>query len=135
MARERGLLGRVETDSAGTSAYHIGERPDARSQHVARRYGFDLPGVGRQFTVDDFSRFDLVLAMDRSNQMALLAMARTEDEARRVRLFREFDPAAPPGAEVPDPYYGGRDGFEQVIEICEAACHGLLEHLAREGRF
>jgi protein-tyrosine phosphatase len=134
MAEERGIVDRVVSDSAGTSSYHIGERPDARSRNAARRRGFDLPGVGRQFTVDDFARFDLVLAMDRSNHAALLAMARTEDEAQRVRLFREFDPHAEPFAEVPDPYYGGRDGFERVIEICEAACHGLIEHLAREGR-
>jgi protein-tyrosine phosphatase len=133
LAEERGIRERVVTDSAGTSSYHIGERPDSRSQNAARRRGFDLPGVGRQFTVDDFERFDLVLAMDRSNHDALLAMARTDDEARRVRLLREFDPAAPHGAEVPDPYYGGRDGFEQVIEICEAACHGLIEHLHRDG--
>lgn len=134
LAEERGLLDRLVTDSAGTSAFHVGERPDARSQMAARRRGFELPGVARQFTAEDFSRFDLILAMDRTNRAALLAMARTEEEARRVRLLRDFDPRSPRDADVPDPYYGGDAGFEEVLDICEAACLGLLDYLERERR-
>ncbi|MBT8492437.1 MAG: low molecular weight phosphotyrosine protein phosphatase, partial [Deltaproteobacteria bacterium] len=79
-----------------------------------------------------FHRFDYVLAMDSSNYQALIESAHTEELRAKVRLFRSFDSEAPEGAEVPDPYYGGPNGFVQVLEICEAACLGLLEHLRRD---
>lgn len=118
-----------EIDSAGTAAYHEGERPDRRSLATARAHGVELPGRARQFRRDDFARFDHVLAMDRDNLQALLRLAPDEAARAKVALLRSFDPDAPPGAEVPDPYYGGAEGFEHVFEICMAACRGLLAHV------
>jgi protein-tyrosine phosphatase len=87
--------------------------------------------VARQFQPEDFARFDHVLAMDRENQAGLLALAPDPAARAKVRLLRSFDPASPPDAEVPDPYYGGARGFDEVFEICEAACRGLLAELRR----
>jgi protein-tyrosine phosphatase len=127
-----GLAARVAVDSAGTGAWHVDEPPDPRTADAARRRGVVLEGSARQFRVADFSRFDYVLAMDRANRDALLALAPTPTARAKVRLVRSFDPEAPADAEVPDPYYGGPRGFDDVFEICEAACRGLLDHLARE---
>lgn len=118
-----------EIDSAGTAAYHEGERPDRRSIATARARGVELPGRARQFRREDFERFDYVLAMDRDNCGTLLRLAPDERAATKVSLLRRFDPAAPAEAEVPDPYYGGPDGFDRVFEICMAACGGLLAHI------
>ncbi|MCX4240766.1 low molecular weight protein-tyrosine-phosphatase [Paraliomyxa miuraensis] len=119
-----------EIDSAGTAAYHEGERPDRRSLATARARGVDLPGRARQFRRGDFDRFDHVLAMDLDNQRALLRLAPNEAARAKVSLLRSFDPASPSDAEVPDPYYGGPDGFDRVFEICMAACQGLLTRLS-----
>lgn len=121
-----GLADRVTIDSAGTGGWHVGELPDPRTRAAAARRGITLDHRGRQFRRDDFARFDLVLAMDTANHRALLAMAPDATARAKVRLLRSFDPAAPEGAEVPDPYYGGSDGFERVLDVCEAACVGLL---------
>jgi len=126
------LSRRVEVDSAGTGAWHAGEPADARAQRTARQRGYELPSVARRFEQTDFDRFHYVLAMDRSNLRDLQAMARTPEQRAKIHLFRAFDPAAPPGAEVPDPYYGGPRGFDDVLDICEAACQGLLDHLRGE---
>lgn len=123
------LEDRVIADSAGTAGYHVGERPDPRTLATARGRGFSLPGVARQFVASDFERFDYILAMDRSNLSVLERLA-PDDEARaKLHLFRDFDPASPAGSEVPDPYYGGEDGFENVFDICTAAADGLLTHI------
>lgn len=124
-----GLTERVTLDSAGTGGWHVGELPDPRTRAAAARRGIDLDHRGRQFRRDDFARFELVLAMDAANLRALLALAPDAVARAKVRLFRSFDPAAPEGAEVPDPYYGGGDGFEEVLDICEAACAGLVAHV------
>ena len=129
LLHEEGLTERVEIDSAGTGAWHVGEAPDGRSRAAGKRRGLDVRGKARAFEQEDFAKFDYVLAMDRSNQTALLELADEVDAQARVWLFRQFDPDAPPDAEVPDPYYGGPQGFDRVIDICEAACRGLLEHL------
>jgi protein-tyrosine phosphatase len=131
LVADAGLTDRVAIDSAGTAAYHAGERPDRRSLAAARARGIELPGRARQFVAADFRRFDYVIAMDRSNHADLRDLA-PDDEARaKIHLFRDFDPDAPRGAEVPDPYYGGGDGFEIVLDICASAGHGLLAHLRR----
>lgn len=121
-----GLSDRVTVDSAGTGGWHVGELPDPRTRAAASRRGIELDHRGRQFRRDDFARFDLILAMDAANHRALLAMAPDADAKAKVRLLRSYDPSAPDGAEVPDPYYGGSDGFERVLDICEAACAGLI---------
>jgi len=118
----------IEIDSAGTGGYHIGEPPDSRSQAAARRRGYDMSALrARQIQMDDFQRFDLVLAMDEDNLAALQdrAPATLRD---RVRLFLDFAPDAE-RVDVPDPYYGGSTGFEEVLDLVEAASAGLIRHL------
>jgi protein-tyrosine phosphatase len=131
LVRDAGLHDRLVVDSAGTAAYHAGERPDRRSLAAARARGIELPGRARQFVAADFARFDYVIAMDKKNLAELLGLAPDDDARAKVHLFRHFDPDAPRGAEVPDPYYGGGDGFETVLDICASASHGLLVHLRR----
>ena len=121
-----GLADRVTIDSAGTGGWHVGELPDPRSRDAAARRGIELDHRGRQFRRDDFQRFELILAMDAANLRALRTMAPDDTARDKVRLLRSYDSAAPEGAEVPDPYYGDGDGFERVLDICEAACAGLL---------
>ena len=126
---EAGLDSEVEVDSAGTGAWHVGDPADPRARAAAARRGIDLRSIARQVTREDLDSFDLVLAADIQNQHDLLALA-GDDPVRRakVRRLREFDPASVKGGEldVPDPYYGGADGFEQVLDIVDAACRGLL---------
>lgn len=116
-------------DSAGTGAWHVGELPDPRSRQAAARRGYELTHRARKFTSADFDRFDLVLAMDRDNFDSLQRLARGRTHVPVIRLLRSFDVAAPVDAEVPDPYSGEDDGFEDVLDICERACRGLLEHV------
>ena len=125
---QAGLGAAVVVDSAGTAAYHIGELPDERSRTAARRRGIELDHRARQFTRADLDRFDLVLAMDRQNLQHLQRMLGGRS-APKLALFRSFDPTAEPDAEVPDPWGGGAEGFEEVLDQCERACAGLLEHV------
>ena len=129
LVAEAGMSGRIAIESAGTGDWHVGAPRDKRSQAVGRSRGIPLSGVARQFTPRDFDRYDHVLAMDRSNRDELLRMARSDADRAKVRLFRSFDESAPPDAEVPDPYYGGPSGFDEVFDICERAGRALLEHL------
>lgn len=125
-----GLATRIEIDSAGTHAYHVGKPPDLRAQEAARRRGIDLSGLrGRRATPVDLERFDYVLAMDEENLRNLMAIAPPE-HAGKIRLFLEFAPHRPE-REVPDPYYGGEAGFERVLDMIEEAAEGLLAHLRR----
>ncbi len=118
----------VEIDSAGTGGYHAGELADPGARRAASRRGITLTHRARQVEARDFSRFDYLIAMDRQN-LAGLERAAPPRATARLALFRSFDPTAPPGAEVPDPY-GGDDGdFDEVLDICERACRGLLAHL------
>lgn len=123
---------KVVADSAGTAAYHVGEQADSRARSAGKQRGYELNGRARQFTRADFDRFDYVLAMDQDNLRALLKLASADDARAKVRLLRSFDPTASNGAEVPDPYYGGPRGFDEVIDICERACRGLLEKITLE---
>ncbi len=133
LAQQAGVGDRYEVDSAGTGSWHVGEPPDPRMQRVAARHGLHYDGRARQFTRQDFERFDVILAMDGDNRAYLLSKARTAGQAAKIHLLREFDPQGGPAAPVPDPYYGGRDGFEEVYRIVERACRGLLEHLEAAG--
>jgi protein-tyrosine phosphatase len=128
---DAGLDGSVELESAGTGAWHLGSPPDARASAVASERGVALDGAARQVEADDFERFDLLLAMDRENRGALLRIAPTPESRAKVRLLREFDPAslAADDLDVPDPYYGAPGGFEEVFDIVQAACEGLLERI------
>lgn len=132
LVAETGLAGRIEVESAGTAAYHAGELPDRRSRDAARRRGLRLDGRARQFLEPDFDRFDFVLAMDRENLAHLEALRPGARRGGHLGLLRDFDPLAAPLAEVPDPYYGGPGGFDEVLDICEAACRGLLDHIRQD---
>jgi protein-tyrosine phosphatase len=118
----------VEIDSAGTADYHIGAPPDARSQRAALRRGIDLSGLrARQVGVDDFARFDLIVAMDRNNLRDLKALQPKNSRAQ-LKLFMDY--AQESGVtDVPDPYYRGADGFEEVLDLTAAASRGLLAEL------
>lgn len=132
-AEERGLLARLLIDSAGTAAYHQGEPADRRSRSFARRRGYELSSIARQFEAQDFERFEYVLAMDRDNLETLERLsAKTGLRSFHLGLFRDFDPSSSPGSSVPDPYYGGDAGFEEVLDQCERAADGLLDALERE---
>lgn len=131
LARERGVLDRFDIDSCGTGNWHVGSQADARSIEVASRHGVHLPSVSRQVEPEpDFERFDLLLAMDRSNASDLLALGARPEQ---VRLLRSFDPALAGASDdeldVPDPYYGPGDGFAYSYEMLTAACAGLLDDL------
>lgn len=127
-----GLSDRVLVESAGTASYHVGALPDRRSRAAAAQRGLQLESRARQFTIEDWQRLDYVLAMDQANFDALVASTPSADARAKLHLFRSFDPAAPPGAEVPDPYYGGPEGFEHVLDLCEAAAEGLIARLRSE---
>lgn len=131
LLRERGLTGEFVIDSAGTSGYHAGEQPHPDTRRAARARGIELQHRSRAVRPEDFKSFDLLLAMDHENYENLLRMAPDPAHRQRVVLFRRFDPQAEgdtiPG--VPDPYYGGFAGFENVQRIVERTAAGLLEHL------
>lgn len=129
LAEESGRGEKYQVDSAGTSAYHIGEAPDRRMRQVAAKYGFRYTGRARQFIEKDFQEFDLIIAMDDSNRRNLLRMANHPQIGKKIHLMRAFDPLGSDQDPVPDPYYGGIDGFEQVYRIVERSCQGLLETL------
>jgi protein-tyrosine phosphatase len=128
---EAGLGAKIEVDSAGTGDWHVGHPPDARATEAAAAQGITLAGTARQVTPDDFERFDLLVAMDRTNQRDLEALAPDDAARAKVRLLREFDPQAVAAGdlEVPDPYYGGEDGFADVVAMVQRACAGLLDEL------
>jgi protein-tyrosine phosphatase len=129
LVKEAALDDRIHVESAGTGSWHLGEPADRRARATARGRGVSLDGCAQQFSRDDFSRFDYVLSMDDRVRSALQDLADSAEARARIHNFRDFDPASPRDATVPDPYYGGSDGFEQVFAICEAGCRGLLEHL------
>jgi protein-tyrosine phosphatase len=132
LVAEAGLQDEIEIDSAGTGAYHVGSAPDERATAAARRRGTELGGAARQVTDEDFEAYDLLLAMDAENLRELHRRAPDDDARDRVRMLREFDPASAgaPDLDVPDPYYGGPRGFDTVLDQVEAACRGLLDHIA-----
>lgn len=131
--REAGLTEVIRIDSAGTSGAHEGAPADSRSRDHAARRGYRLLSRSRRFVAEDFARFDYVLAMDQRNLESLVALRqKAPSSPARLHLFRDFDPDAPPGSSVPDPYYGGGLGFEEVLDQCERASRGLLETLVRE---
>ncbi len=130
-----GFADAVEVDSAGTAGYHAGDPPDARARAAGRRVGIEVSGRARQFKRGDFERFDYVLAMDRANFDDLAELAPSAEARQKLHLLRSFDPSALRGASVPDPYYGGDEDFDDVVQICLAACKPLLEKLRREHQF
>lgn len=129
LAEQAGVNDRYEVDSAGTSAWHVGESPDARMRRVAATHGLKYDGRARQLRAEDLEKFDLILAMDRENQAVLNRLARSEEQLEKIHLLREFDPEGGKRAAVPDPYYGGISGFEETYMIVERSVQGLLDAL------
>jgi len=126
LVRDAGLDDRITIESRGTGDWHTGEPADARARAAAKRRGVTLDGVACRFERTDFARFDYILSMDPRVLDSLLRLARSDADRDRVYNFRAFDSDSPPDAPVPDPYYGGADGFDEVFDICEAGCRGLL---------
>jgi len=123
-----GLSEYITIDSAGTHDYHIGEAPDSRTQHVALQRGYDMSDLrGRQVESEDFKNFDYVLAMDRAN-LVILKNITPQNSRTHVQLFLEYA-RHHTESEVPDPYFGGVDGFERVLDMVEDAAEGLLQHI------
>lgn len=132
-ATGEGLASVLDIDSAGTGSWHVGNPPDRRAQKATQSRGIDISRQkARQIRASDVERFDYILAMDKQNlgDVARLAGANYEGT---LRLFLDFAPEMK-GAEVPDPYYGGEDGFNQVLEMLDAGCIGFLNHLRRSKR-
>ena len=127
----RGLDAHYQIDSAGTGGWHVGEDPDARSMAVALKNGVRLTGRARQVSAADVDDFDYLIAMDRQNLRDLTALARRREGGAAVHLLREFDPE-PGDRQVPDPYYGGDEGFDHVYQMVLRACAGLLDELERD---
>jgi protein-tyrosine phosphatase len=124
-ATQRGVVDHFDIDSAGTGGWHAGERPDPRAIDVALRHGITLDSRARQVRGDDFKRFDLLLCMDEDNREHLEELGAPQS---KLKLLLEFDPKAPV-REVPDPYYGGVDGFMTVYQLVNGACAALLDSL------
>jgi protein-tyrosine phosphatase len=132
LVREAGLEQTVRVDSAGTGSWHVGDSPDRRARAAGARRGIEIAGAARQFQRADFARFDYVVAMDGDNHADLEKLAPNAEARSKLHLLRSFDPASPADASVPDPYYGGAEGFDEVVELCLAACRPLLERIRRD---
>ncbi|WP_293353675.1 MULTISPECIES: low molecular weight protein-tyrosine-phosphatase [unclassified Microcoleus] len=128
LIKQAGLSDRITCDSAGTGGYHIGSPPDNRMALAARKRKIELLGEARQFNRKDFENFDLILAMDRDNYRNILAVDTAGKYKDKVRLMCEFC-RSHDLKEVPDPYYGGPEGFDRVIDLLLDACEGLLEYV------
>lgn len=118
----------IQVDSAGTASYHIGKKPDSRSISIAKKYGIDISQQRcRQFTAKDFDEYDLIYAMDRSNYENIVALAENENAIAKVNLLLHRSNVT--SKEVPDPYYGGEDGFEEVFQLINAACNLIAQDI------
>lgn len=130
--KRKGLGKWIEADSCGTSNYHIGDSPDSRTIANATRNGVAIDHCGRQLSVEDLENFDFILAMDRSNYKNILLLPGSEAYAHKVKLARDFDPQGK--GEVPDPYYGGEKGFQEVFDILDRTLEEFIKHLMQEYR-
>ncbi len=131
LVEEQQLSSRIEIDSAGTHAYHVGEAPDSRAQATAKSRDIDLSNLrGRRFITEDFIEFDYILAMDKSNYRDMQSLDPGDGKAQ-LSLFLDFA-SRHSEKEVPDPYYGGNQGFERVFTMIEDASEGLLDHIRKQ---
>jgi len=124
------LQDRITCDSAGTIAYHTGEPADARMQRHATRRGYNLTSIARQIKLHDFERFNYIIAMDSDNFRNILALDSEKKYCHKVKMMMDFA-TQHPDKDVPDPYYGGEQGFEYVLDLLEDACLGLLKHIIK----
>jgi protein-tyrosine phosphatase len=130
LVEERGWTKRFAIESAGTGDWHVGEPADTRSRTAGLERGYRLDRRAQHFAESSFARFDYVIAADRENRRHLERIAPDDAARSKIHLLRDFDPASSKGSDVPDPYYGEADGFQHVLDVCEAGCRGLLSHLA-----
>lgn len=122
----------IQCDSAGTAGYHIGEPPDKRMRETALKHGIKLVHSGQQLNIQHFNEFEYILAMDRSNFRNIQNLKKGQKGTiSQEYMMRNFDSRGK-GRDVPDPYYGVQDGFEEVFQICKRSCVGLLEHIKKE---
>ena len=128
LVEQEGLADRFDIDSAGTGAWHVGERADARATLGAEQHGIELDSRARQVVLEDFERFDYIIAMDHDNLRSLQRMSDANGSGARVELLRMYEEERD-GDEVPDPYYGGSSGFEKVFKMVKRSCKGLLNQL------
>lgn len=126
--KQAGLEDYFYIDSAGTSAFHIGESANSKSQATANKHGVHLPSKARRFEYADLEEFDLILPMDSENLSNIMELDRKDKFEHKIKMMREFDPQ-PGDGEVPDPYYGGLDGFENVFQVLDRSCEALLDEL------
>jgi protein-tyrosine phosphatase len=127
--KSKGLNNSILCDSCGTAGYHIGSDPDKRSVETALGHGVKLDHTGRKLSVKDFDEFDLILAMDENNYMDILNLQKKSNGKAKVFMFRDFDPIGK--GDVPDPYHGTMDDFEEVYEICSRSSKNLLEFIQK----
>lgn len=132
LVKAAGLEEQITCDSAGTAGYHTGAAPDRRMGVAARKQGIELKGQARQFQPEDLEEFDLILAMDRDNYRDILASDRTGQYTHKVKMMGDYA-TRHPDQEVPDPYYGGDQGFDYVIELLLDSCEGLLKEITTHG--
>lgn len=130
LVNERGLQGFFYIDSAGTSAYHIGEKANSKSRQVASEHGVDLKSRARRFEQKDLNDFDMIVAMDHENLHNIRELDTDNRFGEKIKLMRDFDPEPGDGA-VPDPYYGGLDGFQKVYDVIFRSCNTLLNKLEK----
>jgi protein-tyrosine phosphatase len=126
LTAEAGLADEITIDSAGTGDWHIGHPPDPRAVEAGRKRGLTVDGAARQIAPSDFENFDLIVAMDSSNRIDLIELVGEDDP--KIRLLREFGGDEDP--DVPDPYFGGEDGFDEVVELIDRHCRALLSQVA-----
>lgn len=129
-ANQRGVADKFIVDSAGTGGWHVGELPDPRAREVAAKYGIELPSRSRQVTKKDLKRFTFLVCMDEANRKNLQKIGIPE---QRISLLLEADPNCKIH-EVPDPYYGGEDGFEAIYSLIDSACEALIEDLLTKSK-
>jgi protein-tyrosine phosphatase len=132
LVADAGLADQVSVRSAGTGGWHAGDPADDRAMTALRRRGYSLDHSARQWRPADFSRTDLVVALDAGHLRQLLRQAPNAAERAKVRLLRSFDPKAGDDLDVPDPYYGGAAGFDHVLDLAEAGCAGILAEIRSE---
>jgi len=118
----------IEIDSAGTASYHIGKKPDIRSIEIAKKNNIDITNQSaRQFSMDDFKKFDIIYAMDKNNYNHLFSLATTKEDRKKIKLI--LNEISPKNESVPDPYYGGNNGFKNVYTILNDACDQIIKNL------
>jgi len=132
LIQQEDLQKEIRVSSAGVGNWHIGELPDERMLQTAQKNGIQMTSRARQFQPENFEETDLILAMDRSNLTALKQMCPSPEAIEKIRLFRSFDPLAEGDLDVPDPYYGGNQGFENVFDMVSRTCPEILDFIRKE---